>query len=370
MNYYLNLFSVETWENFRDHGGIISGFSKNQRKQARAIHEGSIFLCYLVKLSRWIGALRVDSESFEDSKPIFKTDNDPFIIRFKVTPLVMLDLENSIPIREPEIWNKITWTQIGDKEVVRKKSAWGLNFQRSLRLFPQEDGKYIYEKILNQVDAKKAYPLTDREKQLMKPTVAKTPTGIVNIVVPDDDQELNELETEQPSNTSLEMQSALAKIGAEMGFQIWLPRNDLTRMKNRLDQNVIGALLKDIPINFNDAVIKTIQNIDVLWFRKQTIIRAFEVEHTTAIYSGLLRMADLVSMVPNIDLQMHIVAPDERREKVLSEINRPVFTLMEGNLAKRCSYLSYENVHVLLQSENLKHMNESIIDEYTETKDY
>jgi hypothetical protein len=49
------------------------------------------------------------------------------------------------------------------------------------------------------------------------------------------------------------------------------------------------------------------------------------VEHTTAIYSGLLRMSDLVSMQPNIKLDLFMVAPDDRREKVNCEINRPTF---------------------------------------------
>ena len=59
--------------------------------------------------------------------------------------------------------------------------------------------------------------------------------------------------------------------------------------------------------------------IDVLWLQGEAIVAAFEVEHTTTIYSGLLRMADLVSMQPNLKLDLFIVAPDERREKVLHE---------------------------------------------------
>jgi len=35
-------------------------------------------------------------------------------------------------------------------------------------------------------------------------------------------------------------------------------------------------------------------------------------------HSGLLRMADLVSMQPNLKLDLFIVAPDERREYVFS----------------------------------------------------
>jgi hypothetical protein len=57
--------------------------------------------------------------------------------------------------------------------------------------------------------------------------------------------------------------------------------------------------------------------------------RAFEVEHTTAIYSGLLRMADLLALQLNMDIRLHIVAPDEKRDKVLREIKRPVFSLLD-----------------------------------------
>ena len=48
--------------------------------------------------------------------------------------------------------------------------------------------------------------------------------------------------------------------------------------------------------------------IDVLWLQGEAIVAAFEVEHTTTIYSGLLRMADLVSMQPNLKLDLFIVA--------------------------------------------------------------
>ena len=60
---------------------------------------------------------------------------------------------------------------------------------------------------------------------------------------------------------------------------------------------------------------RTIEQIDVLWLKRAEIVRAFEVEHTTSIYSGILRMADLLAMQPNITIKLHIVAPASRREK-------------------------------------------------------
>ena len=72
----------------------------------------------------------------------------------------------------------------------------------------------------------------------------------------------------------------------------------------------------------------------MLWLQGDAIIAAFEVEHTTAIYSGLLRMSDLVSMQPNLKIDLFMVAPDERREKVAYEINRPTFARREASPAK------------------------------------
>ncbi len=43
--------------------------------------------------------------------------------------------------------------------------------------------------------------------------------------------------------------------------------------------------------------------------------------------SGILRMADLLALQPDMDIKLHIVAPAGRREKVFQELLRPVFSL-------------------------------------------
>ena len=98
-----------------------------------------------------------------------------------------------------------------------------------------------------------------------------------------------------------------ARLGEAIGCKIWLPRNDrLAVMQNW--QPMQGVLLDFLPLNYDDATLKTIEQIDVLWLRGRSIQRAFEVEHTTAVYSGLLRMADLLALQPNMDMSLHIVA--------------------------------------------------------------
>lgn len=128
------------------------------------------------------------------------------------------------------------------------------------------------------------------------------------------------------------------------------------------------AFLAALPVNYDDNTLDTNRQIDVLWLKGRSMARAFEVEHTTAVYSGLLRMADLLALQPNMRIKLHVVAPEERREKVLREIKRPVFSLLEhGPLYEKCTYLSYDAVRTIADIEFLAHMSDTILDEYEES---
>ncbi len=163
------------------------------------------------------------------------------------------------------------------------------------------------------------------------------------------------------------VQATLAKIGIQMGFRIWIPRSDRQRVLGQMAASEHGHFLGDLPLNYDDTTLRTIEQIDVIWLRNRSMARAFEVEHTTAVYSGLLRMADLLALQPNMDIRLHIVAPAEKQEKVLREIRRPVFSLLDrGPLYESCSYLSYEAVQEIAEMDHLDHMNHSIIDAYAE----
>lgn len=333
MKFYLNLFSVETWEAFNRHGADVSGFSKYQRTQASKIEVDSVFLCYLVKLSRWVGALRITGESYDDNTPIFRQEDDPFIVRFPVSPLVKLSPENGIPIQIDDVWHRLEWT----RDIIPGNIGWGAHFQRSLRLMPEGDGQFLLDMLQKQSTAPIEYPLTRRDRRILSATnTVRTERGDVEVEIPDEDDEpvIATEESEQPRE-SLIVQASLAKIGAAMGMEVWLPRSDRTKLETYLDLTVTASLIDEITLPFKNAVIRTIEQIDVLWINEGAIVRAFEVEHTTAVHSGLLRMADLLIMVPNLDVKFHIVADDQRRGKVFKELKRPVFQMMEGQLSRK-----------------------------------
>jgi hypothetical protein len=97
----------------------------------------------------------------------------------------------------------------------------------------------------------------------------------------------------------------------------------------------------ELPLQFDEATNRTIELIDVLWLRGNTIVAAFEIESTTSIYSGLLRMSDLISMQPNLVIPLYLVAPDERREKVFTEVNRPTFSRLSPPMSQTCRYIPF-----------------------------
>lgn len=201
----------------------------------------------------------------------------------------------------------------------------------------------------------------------------KTTEGEVTVTVPGDDDETEDKESASAElkppevRQSIQIQSKLARIGAVMGFKIWIPRADRVRVNELLQAREQAALIEELPLNYDNTTLDTVELIDILWLKGRSIARAFEVEHTTAVYSGLLRMADLLALQPNMDIHLHIVAPEERREKVFREMKRPVFSLLDrGPLSDSCSFISYEGVETLNSLEHLSHTNDSIIADFEE----
>ena len=90
MAYYIDLFSPETYRAFCNSNREITGFRDNRRRIATNIKPGDKFICYMTKLSRWVGVLEVSSDCFIDNLPIFMEQDDPFVVRFCVSPKVCL----------------------------------------------------------------------------------------------------------------------------------------------------------------------------------------------------------------------------------------------------------------------------------------
>lgn len=122
----------------------------------------------------------------------------------------------------------------------------------------------------------------------------KTPTGEFPVFIPtkDDDVDNHDVSPADPRQSICAAQAMLADIGTKLSFKIWIPRGDRGKVRDQISGDG-RCFLDDLPLNYEKNTLDTIEAIDVLWLRGRAIIRSFEVEHTTAIYSGLLQMADL-----------------------------------------------------------------------------
>lgn len=100
-----------------------------------------------------------------------------------------------------------------------------------------------------------------------------------------------------------EIQWLLLKFGSNMGLDVWVARNDRNKSVNGNRFAEIPGLRKKLPIYFDPEIVKKIELIDVLWLKRNAIVAAFEIESTTSIYSGLLRMSDLIHVLPNLNIR-------------------------------------------------------------------
>jgi len=150
-----------------------------------------------------------------------------------------------------------------------------------------------------------------------------------------------ELEGEENQGTHhTHVQWMLAKIGRKLGCKVWIARNDRSKVWNG---ETLGSLSIDsLPaLGMGGTSQRIIELIDVVWLRAgKQVAAAFEVECTTSIYSGLLRMSDLGALSPNLNFPFYIVAPKSRLDKVRKELSRPTFQMLE--LHNRCGYFSSE----------------------------
>lgn len=154
--------------------------------------------------------------------------------------------------------------------------------------------------------------------------------------------ELDEDEKEQSEISHEQIQWLLLTMGKSLKCKVWVAANDRNRTWNG---NRLGDLcLEKLPsLGLDSETQRIIELIDVIWIRgERQVVAAFEVEHTTSVYSGLLRMSDLVVSAPNLSFPLYIVVPRDRTEKVRTQLSRPTFQWLD--LHRRCRFFSDEDL--------------------------
>lgn len=141
--------------------------------------------------------------------------------------------------------------------------------------------------------------------------------------------------------THSQVQALLGAIGFAKSHDIWIPQMD----RPGLDCSLTNPypLHKSLPPRFRD-VEPVLSEVDVVWMNRGggDLVALFEVEHTTTIYSGLLRFNDVHLIAPELHPRFSIVANDARRSLYVRQVNRPSF--QRSGLSEICTFMEYENV--------------------------
>ncbi len=155
-----------------------------------------------------------------------------------------------------------------------------------------------------------------------------------------DEKEENQLHSE--------MQYHLLKIGNALNYDVITASND--RSKSYNGSKFSFLCIKEFPeINVPKETSNTIKLIDIVWFEKGTnrIVCAFEVEKSTSIYSGILRLTDLSFSLPAHQSKLYIVIPDNREKEVKVQLTRPavrnsnleILYILTSELREHCDAL-------------------------------
>ncbi len=128
-------------------------------------------------------------------------------------------------------------------------------------------------------------------------------------------------------HTHTQVQAWLRDLGTALGFDVWVAANDRGRA---IGTGVLGdGCRESLPDSIASASgADAVRLIDVLWLDRGSshVSAAFEVEHSTSIYSGIVRLLDLaLSNTSGAAQGLFLVAPDDRENEVRNQLARPAF---------------------------------------------
>jgi type II restriction enzyme len=146
----------------------------------------------------------------------------------------------------------------------------------------------------------------------------------------------------EADRTHTQIQGWLRDLGVALGFAVYVAANDRSR---EYGQGLLGdGCLNHLPDALqNSPGADAIGLIDVLWFDDHShVAAAFEVEHTTSIYSGIVRLLDLAMTTDQAVRGLFLVAPDSREPDVRAQLTRPAFRAVSSLQVRFLPYSELE----------------------------
>ncbi|NDJ55045.1 MAG: hypothetical protein GYB68_18400 [Chloroflexi bacterium] len=311
--------------------------------------EGDQIIAYV---DREVAALfTITSSMFYNEAYLWPSDLYPYRVSLQLDKMIARDAR--IPLTDPELREMLTEHHRG----------YGVSIVLAARPLNAEVADTLLARIDDVADWEDYHPellLEDIEGQRLRAIDAAVEAIVQTQAeqgIPDDD-----------GSPHTEMQFHLASLGRALGFDVWIPKADQHRAYDGMPLATLS--IADLPpLPFNLEVLRIIQNIDVIWLRDGHPTHLFEVEHSSAVYSGLLRMSDLITLIPSLNIDLYICSGRERYNKVLAEVNRPTFSRRSQPLASRCRFIEFARLATFMaaQQSYLPYFSAAILDELSES---
>jgi len=144
------------------------------------------------------------------------------------------------------------------------------------------------------------------------------------------------------------VQYQLCELGRALGYDVLIARNDRSAVYRG---SPLGyRCLERLPdLGLSPEVHATAELIDVLWLYpgEPRIASAFEVEKSTSIYSGILRLTDMALSIPGREDHLYLVAPAARKKEIVDQLKRPMFRRPDDF---SLSYILFEDLDLHFES--------------------
>jgi type II restriction enzyme len=153
---------------------------------------------------------------------------------------------------------------------------------------------------------------------------------------------------QQEESEHTRMQYLLLKIGRALNYEVYVARND--RHRTFGGESFALLTVPNLPpldgLPEMPDVRATVSLIDVIWLERESrkLVSAFEVEKSTSIYSGILRLEDLARTLQGCTCCFYLLAPASREKEVMAQLTRPAFRDSET-----CSSLNFITFEALSQ---------------------
>lgn len=136
--HWIQVFSEDTWREFLEAGGAVTGFREKRWPVIQNIEVGDLLLCYVSRVSCWVGILEVKSQAYLDDNRIWKGELYPCRVDVKV--LASLTREQRVPIRR--LRNRLT---------IFESRSWGMHFYASPSRFNLKDASVVHKEIMRSI---------------------------------------------------------------------------------------------------------------------------------------------------------------------------------------------------------------------------